>query len=116
MGGTPTGAAQVLRGPYDPPVIRNTNQLVEIIAQQADIEEVTARAVVTATFAIITSELAAGRAVTLSDFGKFSVLLPASRKGIDPSTDDLVEIPSAPVLRFAAARALKDAVDAAECR
>lgn len=67
-------------------------------------------AVVDAVIASITSKLEAGEAVKISGFGTFEVRDRAARKGTNPQTGEVIDIPAKKVPAFRASRNLKDAV------
>lgn len=62
---------------------------------------------------VVTAHLQEGEDVALPGLGKLSVKQRAARTGHNPKTGDPVEIPAKKVPHFAAAKALKDAVNPA---
>lgn len=60
---------------------------------------------------IITTELAAGKDVTLVGFGSFTVSQRAARQGRNPKTGESVPIPAAKVVKFKPGKLLREAVD-----
>lgn len=68
-------------------------------------------AVLTATKDVVTTELAGGGEVAIPELGKFSSKARAARTGRNPQTGEPLEIAAATLPNFAAAKALKDAVN-----
>ena len=59
---------------------------------------------------LITSEIIAGRTITLTGFGTFFMTTRQGRRGINPNTKESLDIPDMLVPRFRAGSALKAAV------
>jgi DNA-binding protein HU-beta len=88
----------------------NKSQLVEAIAQQADISKKEAAAALDAITSNITKSLASGEEVALIGFGTFKVSDRAARSGRNPQTGETIQISAAKIPSFKAGKALKDAV------
>ena len=69
-------------------------------------------AIVTRTFSVIASMMAAGEEVNVADFGKFSATSRDERMGRNPATGAEVVIPASKAAKFKAAKGLKDALNA----
>lgn len=87
----------------------NKGQLVEKIAENADITKASASRALDTLMAEITSELKAGSDVALVGFGTFKVSARAARKGRNPQTGAEIQISASNVPGFKAGKALKDA-------
>lgn len=89
----------------------NKSELVDSVAEKAEVTKKEAEKVVNAVFASISEALAAGDKVQLVGFGTFEVRERAARTGRNPQTGNTIEIAAAKVPAFKAGKALKDAVD-----
>jgi len=88
----------------------NKSELIETVANSADLPKATAGKAVDATLAAITEALKAGNQITLVGFGTFSVRERAARTGRDPRTGNTIDIKASKIPAFKAGKALKDAV------
>jgi len=88
----------------------NKSELIEAVAQSADLSKAAASRAVDAVVQAITSALKEGDQVTLVGFGTFSVRERAARSGRNPRTGDSIKINASKVPGFKAGKALKDAV------
>ncbi len=89
----------------------NKSDLIEAIAQAADISKAAAERALDGTVAAITSSLQKGDMVTLVGFGTFHVGDRKARSGRNPRTGDTIEIKASRVPKFRAGKALKDVVN-----
>ena len=89
----------------------NKTELIERIAQEADISKAAAEKAVNATVDTIKKTLKKGDSVTLIGFGTFSVGKRAARTGRNPRTGEEIKIKAAKVPKFTAGKALKDALN-----
>eukprot|EP00493_Phyllostaurus_siculus_P024177 UN24514 len=89
----------------------NKTQLVERIAQKADISKVKADAALKATFEAIQESLEKGDEVTLIGFGSFKVSHRAARTRRNPKTGEEIQIAASKLPTFKAGKALKEAVN-----
>ena len=89
----------------------NKAELVEHIAQQAEISKLAAERVLDALVAAVKSNLRKGQPVVLVGFGTFYAGNRAARTGRNPRTGAAVSIGAARVPRFRAGKALKDAIN-----
>ncbi|HID50240.1 MAG TPA: HU family DNA-binding protein [Chromatiales bacterium] len=89
----------------------NKTELIDAVAEGADISKAAATRAVDTMLDSITSSLAKGDAVTLVGFGTFSVKDRAARTGRNPRTGEPIQIKAAKVPGFKAGKALKDAVN-----
>ena len=88
----------------------NKSELIEAVANSAELSKVAAGKAVDAVVAAITNALKSGDQVTLIGFGTFSVRDRAARTGRDPRTGKPLKIKASKTPAFKAGKALKDAV------
>ena len=88
----------------------NKTELINAVAEKADLSKKDAEAAVTAVIDAITESLIQGEKVQLVGFGSFEVKKRAARIGRNPKTKESIEIPASVVPVFKAGKALKDAV------
>jgi DNA-binding protein HU-beta len=88
----------------------NKTELVEYIANKADVTRIAAERALGALIGAITSSLKKDEPVVLVNFGTFVVKQRAARKGRNPQTGQEINIKAAKVVAFKAGKALKDAV------
>ena len=89
----------------------NKTQLVEKIAENADLSKASAGRALDALIEAISDSLKDGDQVALVGFGTFSVRERSARTGRNPQTGSEINIPAAKVPGFKAGKALKDAVN-----
>ena len=89
----------------------NKTELIETVAEGADISKAAATRAVDTVIESISGTLAKGEQVTLVGFGTFLVRERAARTGRNPQTGAPIEIKAAKVPAFKAGKALKDAVN-----
>ena len=89
----------------------NKSELIDAIAEKADISKAAAGRALDATLEAITGALKKGDQVTLIGFGTFLVRERASRVGRNPRTGEAMTIAAAKTPAFKAGKALKDAVN-----
>ncbi|MDR2924570.1 MAG: HU family DNA-binding protein [Azoarcus sp.] len=88
----------------------NKTELVEAIAERAEVSKATAAKVLNAATDSIMSVLKKEEDVTLVGFGTFYVSERAARAGRNPRTGKAIKIAAAKTPRFRAGKGLKDAV------
>ena len=89
----------------------NKAELIEHIAQQAEVSKLAAERAVDALVGAVKSSLRKGQMVTLVGFGTFYAGKRAARTGRNPRTGAELKIAAARVPKFRAGKALKDAVN-----
>lgn len=89
----------------------NKSELIDAIAESADISKAAAGRALDATVAAVTTSLKKGEMVTLVGFGSFYVGDRAERDGRNPQTGKAIKIKAAKVPKFRAGKTLKDAVN-----
>ncbi len=87
----------------------NKSELIDQIAENADISKAAAGRALDALIETVTETLKKGEQVTLVGFGSFLVRERAARAGRNPKTGEAIEISAAKVPAFKAGKALKDA-------
>jgi len=89
----------------------NKSDLVDAIANSADISKAAAGRALDATVESIKKALKKGDTVSLVGFGTFKVGKRAARNGRNPRTGETIKIKAAKVPKFTAGKGLKDAVN-----
>ena len=89
----------------------NKTQLIEKIADNADLSKASAGRALDAVVESISETLQGGDQVALVGFGTFSVRTRAARTGRNPKTGEEIQIAEAKVPAFKPGKALKDAVN-----
>jgi DNA-binding protein HU-beta len=89
----------------------NKSDLIDHIAQSADISKAASGRALEAALGAITTTLKKNGSVTLVGFGTFMVGKRAARTGRNPQTGDAIKIKAAKVPKFKPGKALKDAVN-----
>ncbi len=89
----------------------NKAELIESVADSADISKAAAGRAVDGVIDAITKALKKGDTATLVGFGTFSVRKRAARSGRNPRTGEVIKIKASKAPGFKAGKALKDAVN-----
>ncbi len=89
----------------------NKSELIDHIAQQADISKAAASRALEAAIDAITEALKNGDSVSLVGFGTFVATEREARTGRNPRTGDAIKIDKAKVPKFRPGKALKDALN-----
>ncbi len=89
----------------------NKADLIDAVAEAADVSKAEAARSVDAVFDCITASLVRGDVVTIVGFGTFSVKARAARTGRNPQTGAAIQIAASKLPGFKAGKALKDAVN-----
>ncbi len=88
----------------------NKTDLVNAVAEKAELSKKDAGKAVDAIFESVTDSLKNGEKVQIIGFGNFEVRDRSARKGRNPQTGEEIQIPASKVPAFKAGKALKDAV------
>ena len=88
----------------------NKTELINAVAEKAELSKKDAEAAVTAMIDAITGALVEGEKVQLVGFGAFEVKARAERVGSNPQIKETITIPASKTPVFKAGKALKDAV------
>jgi len=89
----------------------NKTELIDAVAESADLSKIAAGKAVDALISNITEALKKGETVALVGFGTFLVRDRAERAGRNPRTGETITIPAAKNPAFKAGKALKEAVN-----
>ena len=89
----------------------NKSELIDHIAQQADMSKAAASRALEAAIDAITDALKNGDSVSLVGFGTFVATEREARTGRTPRTGDAIKIDRAKVPKFRPGKALKDALN-----
>lgn len=85
-------------------------ELIGSLASRAGVSKKAAADLLEAFVGTVTEKIKAGEKVAITGFGTFSISHRAARTGINPKTKEKIEIPAMDVPKFAAGKALKEAV------
>lgn len=88
----------------------NKSELIEAVAEKAELPKAAAARAVDALLATVTEALQEGQQVNLIGFGSFLVRERAARTARDPRTREEIQIKATKVPVFKAGKGLKDAV------
>ena len=91
----------------------NKKELVDSIAEAADISKAAAEKALNSALAGITDALVKGDKITLVGFGTFSVMKRAARQTKNPKTGAPIEVAAKNIAKFKAGSKLAEAVNAA---
>lgn len=89
----------------------NKNDLIDAIAEEADLSKASAGRALDAAINAITGALKNQDTVSLVGFGTFSVKHRAAREGRNPRSGETIQIKASNAPAFKAGKALKDAVN-----
>jgi DNA-binding protein HU-beta len=89
----------------------NKAELIDLVADKAELTKASATRAVDAMLEGITKSLKKNDTVTLVGFGTFSVTKRAARTGRNPRTGETIKIAASKTPKFKAGKGLKDAVN-----
>lgn len=89
----------------------NKADLIELIAEAADISKAASTRALNSIIEGITLSLRGGKSVAILGLGTFAVKARAARVGRNPKTGEPIQIQAANIPSFKAGKALKDAVN-----
>ncbi|CDD04810.1 MAG: HU family DNA-binding protein [Ruminococcus sp.] len=89
----------------------NKTNLIDIVAEKADLKKKDAEAAVNAVFAAIEKDLKEGGKIQIAGFGSFKVKERSARVGRNPKTLEQINIPASKSPVFVPGKNLKDAVN-----
>jgi DNA-binding protein HU-beta len=89
----------------------NKTELIEYIANNADLSKAAATRALEAAIEAVKVTLNQGDTVSLVGFGTFAVGVREARSGRNPRTGDTIKIAAAKVPKFRPGKALKDALN-----
>jgi DNA-binding protein HU-beta len=88
----------------------NKTEFIGAVAAKAGLSKVDAKKAVDAFIDTVASELKAGEKVAILGFGSFSVAEKAARKGVNPRTKAVIDIPARKSVKFKAGAELANVV------
>ncbi|MGV0024950.1 HU family DNA-binding protein [Phormidesmis priestleyi] len=88
----------------------NKGELIDAIAQKADVTKKEADAILSAMLDTILETVATGDKVSLVGFGNFEVRDRQAREGRNPKTGETMQIPATRVPAFSAGKSFKERV------
>ena len=97
--------------PFVPRHPMNKNDLIESMSAEFELTRSYARDLVDRVFETMTQAAHEGEEVAIHGFGKFKVVERGARKGRNPQTGETVKIAARKVLKFEAAKAMKEGLN-----
>ena len=88
----------------------NKTEFINAVAEQSGLSKVDSKKAVEAFIQTISNEMKEGGKISLLGFGSFSTTEKAARKGVNPKTKEVIDIPARKVVRFRACAELTDKV------
>jgi DNA-binding protein HU-beta len=89
----------------------NKNDLIESMSEEFELTRSYARDLVDRVFEKMTEAANQGEEVAIHGFGRFKVVERGARKGCNPRTGEAVKIAARKVLKFEAAKAMKEGLN-----
>jgi len=89
----------------------NKNELAAVVADKADISKEKANEVINSITDEITAALAREDSVSLIGFGSFTQRHRSARKGKNPQTGAVIDIPASKSVGFKVSKSLKDSLN-----
>jgi DNA-binding protein HU-beta len=88
----------------------NKSQLVDAVASDSGLSKADSSRAIESVLATVTKSLKKGEDVSITGFGKFSVVKRAARQGVNPRTGERVKIKAGKAPKFTAGAGLKQAI------
>lgn len=88
----------------------NKGELIDVVAEKADVSKKDAEAIVSAAIESIMESVAGGDKVSLVGFGSFEPRARKARDGRNPQTGETIKIPATTVPAFSAGKGFKQLV------
>jgi DNA-binding protein HU-beta len=88
----------------------NKSQLVDAVASDSGLSKADSARAIDSVIAAVTKSLKKGDDVSITGFGKFSVVKRAARQGVNPRTGERVKIKASKAPKFTAGAGLKQAI------
>jgi DNA-binding protein HU-beta len=88
----------------------NKTQLIEAVASDSGLSKADSSRAIESLLDTVTRSLKKGDEVSITGFGKFSVVKRAARAGVNPRTGEKVKIKASKAPKFSAGASLKQAV------
>ena len=80
----------------------NKTEFINAVAEQSGLSKVDSKKAVEAFIQTISNEMKEGGKISLLGFGSFSTTEKAARKGVNPKTKEVIDIPARKVVKFKA--------------
>ena len=91
----------------------NKQELIDVIAQQAEITKAAAAKALDAFTSTVTKTLQEGGKVAIAGFGNYETSFRPERQGRNPQTGEAMTISAATVVKFKPGKAMKEQVNTA---
>ncbi|MBN2660221.1 MAG: HU family DNA-binding protein [Tannerellaceae bacterium] len=88
----------------------NKTEFINAVSEQSGLSKVDSKKAVEAFIQTISNEMKEGGKVALLGFGSFSTAEKAARKGVNPKTKEVIDIPARKVVKFKAGAELTDKI------
>jgi DNA-binding protein HU-beta len=88
----------------------NKSQMIEAVAADSGLSKADSSRAIESLLDTVTKTLKKGDEVSITGFGKFSVVKRADRQGVNPRTGEKVKIKASKAPKFSAGATLKQAV------
>lgn len=88
----------------------NKGEFIKAVSEKSNISERDASKIINNALDVITESLKAREKVSITGFGNFEAKIRASRKGRNPATGEIVDIPEKTVPVFRAGKQLKESI------
>lgn len=86
------------------------NELIKKISELSEISEQKAKSVLDNFVDVLKSNLMEGKKITLYGLGTWEVYERQGRRGVNPRTREIIEIPAKKAVRFKASRSLSEKI------
>lgn len=88
----------------------NKTEFINAVAEQSGLSKVDSKKAVEAFIQTISNEMKEDGKISLLGFGSFSTTEKAARKGVNPKTKEVIDIPARKVVKFKAGAELTDKI------
>jgi DNA-binding protein HU-beta len=88
----------------------NKSQLIDAVASDSGLTKADSARAIESLLGTVTKSLKKGEEVSITGFGKFSVVKRAARQGVNPRTGERVKIKASKAPKFSAGASLKQAI------
>ena len=88
----------------------NKTEFINAVAEQSGLSKVDSKKAVEAFIQTISNEMKEGGKISLLGFGSFPTTEKAARKGVNPKTKEVIDIPARKVVKFKAGAELTDKI------
>lgn len=88
----------------------NKTEFINAVSEQSGLSKVDSKKAVEAFVQTISNEMKEGGKISLLGFGSFSTSEKAARKGVNPKTKEVIDIPARKVVKFKAGAELNEKI------